>query len=95
MKLVEGVCHGCRKHDSDHEVHLFSAEINTLPDEMPIGLPEPTQVEEILISRVHVFIEVPAGDWSVGNNIDTRVVWSTFCAVSVECTISCCSSLQN
>ncbi|KOS39091.1 hypothetical protein ACN38_g10077 [Penicillium nordicum] len=28
------------------------------PDEMPLMLPELTQVEEILISRVHVFIEV-------------------------------------
>ena len=58
---MDGVCLNCRKQDSGEEVHLFSAANNTLPDEMPTGLPELTQVEEILISRVHVFLEVRLG----------------------------------
>lgn len=58
MKLGDGVCLGCRRQDSGHEVHLFSAQNNTLLDEMPIGLPELTQVEETLISRVQVFLEM-------------------------------------
>ena len=60
MDLPDGVCSNCRKADrgQGQAVWLFSALNNMQPDEMPPMLPELTQVEEILILRVHVFLEV-------------------------------------
>ncbi|KAJ5942032.1 hypothetical protein N7516_002200 [Penicillium verrucosum] len=60
MELADGVCSNYRKADrgQDQAVGLFSALNNMQPDEMPPMLPELTQMEEILISRVHVFLEV-------------------------------------
>ena len=66
MELQGGVCRRCQKDDakrntnvdSQQEPRLFSDENFTDPGEMPVNLPPLTQVEEMLIARVHTFIEV-------------------------------------
>ena len=58
MKIEDDVCARCRKVDKDQEVWLFGSANAMQPDIMPSTLPALTQVEEMLISRVHVFIEV-------------------------------------
>ena len=66
MELQGGVCRRCQKDDakrntnvdSQQEPRLFSDENFTDPGEMPVNLSPLTQVEEMLIARVHTFIEV-------------------------------------
>lgn len=52
-----GVCNRCIRVDRRKDIFLFGAENKMQPDPMP-DLPELTQVEEMLISRTHVFLEV-------------------------------------
>lgn len=62
MKLKESVCHRCERHDSDNRrngvVFLWSAENDMDPGEVDAALPVLTQTEEMLIARVHVYVEV-------------------------------------
>jgi len=62
MKLKEGVCHRCERHDADNRrrggVYLWSAENDMDPGEVDASLPVLTQTEEMLIARVHVYVEV-------------------------------------
>ena len=63
MVLREGVCKRCRtardkRLVGDGEPFLMSAENEMDPGDVPSGLPSLTQVEEMLIARVHVFLEV-------------------------------------
>jgi helitron helicase-like protein/uncharacterized protein DUF6570/PIF1-like helicase len=53
----DGVCRCCVKVDKNQDVFLFGPQNNMQPDPAP-DLPELTQVEEMLISRTHVFLEV-------------------------------------
>jgi hypothetical protein len=58
MKLDgQGICARCKRVDRNNDVYKFSAANNMHPGEMP-DLPELSQTEEMLIARVHVFIEV-------------------------------------
>jgi hypothetical protein len=57
MKLKEGVCERCLRNDRDREIQLFGFNNNMDPGDMP-DLPVLTQIEEMLIARVHVFVEV-------------------------------------
>ncbi|KAJ5894970.1 hypothetical protein N7495_006661 [Penicillium taxi] len=58
MNVKDNICARCRKVDLDAtQCHLFSKENNMHPGQLPT-LPELTQVEEMLIARVHVFMEV-------------------------------------
>ena len=57
----KNVCANCVLQDSRRQPEgpfLFSAENFADPGELPTGLPALTQVEEMLIARVYVFIEV-------------------------------------
>ncbi|KAM4067942.1 ATP-dependent DNA helicase PIF1 [Hirsutella rhossiliensis] len=63
MVLVNDVCSACRRRDADgkrqpHEPFLFSEENNLDLGSVPNELPELSQVEEMLIARVHVHIQV-------------------------------------
>lgn len=53
----EGVCARCLWADEDQETFLYGIENRMDPGCLP-DLPELTQVEEMLIARVHVLIEV-------------------------------------
>jgi hypothetical protein len=58
---VTQVCKKCLARDKTKEADqpfFFSAANHTDPGAVPGDLPELTQVEEMLISRVHVFIEI-------------------------------------
>ena len=58
---ADNVCASCLRTDSkrqSEEPFLFSAENFADPGEFPAGLPALSQVEEMLIARVHVFVEV-------------------------------------
>jgi uncharacterized protein DUF6570 len=52
----DGICKRCRDKDRGKDFHLFGIDNNMFPGDMP-DLPELTQIEEMLIARVHVFIE--------------------------------------
>ena len=61
MKLKDGVCDRCIRVDqrrSVDEPFLYSAANQMDPGDLPPDLPEVTQVEEMLIARVHIFMEV-------------------------------------
>lgn len=61
MKLSRGVCKSCRDRDNrrpENTPFFFSAENNLDFGDVPPYLPELTQVEEMLISRVHVQVQV-------------------------------------
>jgi hypothetical protein len=56
-----GVCRRCVYHDRSkgaEDPFYFSAENNLDPGPTPTGLPQLTQLEEMLIARVHVYVEV-------------------------------------
>ncbi|KAF2728757.1 hypothetical protein EJ04DRAFT_405841, partial [Polyplosphaeria fusca] len=58
---INGVCTGCIKVDKDREPDepfLYSKENVADPLPMPLDLPELSQIEEMLIARVHCFVEV-------------------------------------
>ena len=55
----DGICKRCRDKDRGKDFHLFGIDNNMFPGDMP-DLPELTQIEEMLIARVHVFIEIQA-----------------------------------
>lgn len=52
------VCARCIRADKGDPVHQFGAENLLQLHEVPVHLPELTQIEEMLIARVHVFVEV-------------------------------------
>jgi hypothetical protein len=54
----ESICARCVKLDKDQDVHFFSHANCLDPGGMPAGLPELTQIEEMLIARVHPSVEV-------------------------------------
>jgi hypothetical protein len=60
--VVDGVCKKCRttrdKSKKDDEPFLMSVENLMDPGGVPPNLPELTQVEEMLIAKVHVMVEV-------------------------------------
>jgi hypothetical protein len=61
MGIREGICGKCRRRDkkkADDEPALFSKENFMDPGTVPEHLPKLTNVEEQLIARVHVHIEV-------------------------------------
>jgi len=61
MGISNGICIRCRRRDknkAEDEPELFSKENLMDPGSIPEHLPALTQVEEMLIARVHVFIEV-------------------------------------
>ncbi|KAJ5111720.1 hypothetical protein NUU61_001350 [Penicillium alfredii] len=57
MHIKDDICRRCRHADTNQDIFLFSEIKNMQPDPMS-DLPPLTQTEEMLISRVHVFIEV-------------------------------------
>jgi len=61
MGISKGICIRCRRRDknkAEDEPELFSKENLMDPGSVPEHLLALTQVEEMLIARVHVFIEV-------------------------------------
>ena len=61
MGLKDGICARCRRVDKNcgaSDPGLFTAENMLYPGLVPSALPALTSVEEMLIARVHVFIEV-------------------------------------
>ena len=66
MELQEGICKRCRRENAKRttdeegrqEPRLFIDENFADPGEMPEHLPPLTQFEEMLIARVHTFMEV-------------------------------------
>ena len=61
MRLQAGVCHRCRGRDkgkTEELPFLISTANFTDPGSIPDDLPKLTQVEEMLIARVHVFVEI-------------------------------------
>ena len=59
MVLLEGACSRCRLIDNRRDgIHLFTAENYADVGLVPAYLPKLTQVEEQLIARVHVHIQV-------------------------------------
>ena len=54
---ITGVCARCIRKDGDTTIKFFSKE-NCLDPGPKADLPELTQVEEMLIARVHPFMEV-------------------------------------
>ncbi|EED11568.1 hypothetical protein TSTA_008640 [Talaromyces stipitatus ATCC 10500] len=58
MRLApDSICTPCFRADKDQTVPLYGIENNMHPGDMP-DLPELPQTEEMLITRVHVFVEV-------------------------------------
>jgi ATP-dependent DNA helicase PIF1 len=65
MTVVDGICANCRKVDKkreSNEPYLFTAENLADPGPFPQPaegpLPELTQFEEMLIARVHIYMEI-------------------------------------
>lgn len=61
MNIRENRCARCRNKDNNklvHEPDFWTAENDLDPGEFPDNLPSLTQVEEMLIARVHVHVEV-------------------------------------
>jgi hypothetical protein len=66
MELQEGICRRCQRDDAkrttneegQQELRLFSDEDFADPGEMPKYLPSLAQFKEMLIVRVHTFMEV-------------------------------------
>ncbi|OXV12228.1 hypothetical protein Egran_00009 [Elaphomyces granulatus] len=53
----EGICGRCKRVDKNQGTHLYGAAKNMQPGDMP-DLPDLSQTEEMVISRVHVSVEV-------------------------------------
>ncbi|EED11567.1 hypothetical protein TSTA_008630 [Talaromyces stipitatus ATCC 10500] len=53
----DNTCARCLRADKDQDIPLYGVANNMHPGEMP-DLPELSQTEEMLIARVHVFVEV-------------------------------------
>ncbi|KAK0709842.1 hypothetical protein B0T26DRAFT_426625 [Lasiosphaeria miniovina] len=61
LRITGGICAGCHYRDDrkpDDMPNFFSAENNMDLGDVPDHLPKLTQVEEQLIARVHVFLDV-------------------------------------
>ncbi|KAF5578398.1 ATP-dependent DNA helicase PIF1 [Fusarium pseudoanthophilum] len=71
QRMQNGICHSCHHRDviprghasrnqrhEEGEPYFWSRDNNLDPGEIPVDLPELTQVEEMLISRVHVHVQV-------------------------------------
>ena len=58
MKIKDGVCERCRRREIAKRPHLFTIENNADVGSIPEHLPELTQIEEQLIARVHVHLQV-------------------------------------
>jgi uncharacterized protein DUF6570 len=54
----DAVCHRCLLKDKDKEPPLLSDDNDMDPGEVPEHLPALSQVEEMLIARVHLHLEV-------------------------------------
>jgi hypothetical protein len=55
MELRAGICHRCLKHDKGAKTpHLLSVNNEMDPGEVPVHLPELSQLEEMIIARCHV-----------------------------------------
>ncbi|KAJ5108911.1 hypothetical protein N7456_005586 [Penicillium angulare] len=53
-----GICARCQRVDKNQEIYLWEHQNEVQPSPMPPDLPDLTQVEEMLIARVHTYIEV-------------------------------------
>jgi hypothetical protein len=53
----DNVCHRCQLKDKDKEPPLLSDDNDMDPGEVPEHLPALSQVEEMLIARVHLHLE--------------------------------------
>ncbi|CZR49932.1 uncharacterized protein FPRO_16137 [Fusarium proliferatum ET1] len=73
QRMQNGICHSCHYRDviprgratrnqrqEEGEPYFWSRDNNLDPGDIPLELPELTQVEEMLISRVHVHVQVVA-----------------------------------
>ena len=58
VDVVDGVCRKCRSDIAAHRVPLFGAENDMAPGQVDPSLPTLSQVEKMLIARVHVYVEV-------------------------------------
>jgi hypothetical protein len=52
------ICRRCRDKDKNKDYSLISDENNIDPGDMPSHLPTLSQIEEMLIARAYVYIEV-------------------------------------
>ena len=58
MKLRDNVCEKCRYRDRGQSIHLISDENNMNVQAVPSTLPQLTDIEEMLIARAHVHVQV-------------------------------------
>jgi hypothetical protein len=58
MRLKNGICRNCQRIEKSGKPHLFTmannADVGLIPEHLPIL----TEIEEMLIARVHVHIQV-------------------------------------
>jgi len=58
MHLIDGVCQTCRQIDKKGGIHLYTPENKADVGLVPGHLPKLTEIEEMLIARVHVHVQV-------------------------------------